>query len=208
MTRVTCVLALMVGFLLFAGLGRLSAAESLEDHLRVVAPDGANGAPVVVFLQGSAGGDSRALRWARWLKEKGVASAVVDSLALRKLETFFGTTIDYGKDVVAALAALSDDPRVDVSRFAIMGFSRGGSRALTAGKFFEAEPSPALVVAMYPGEAGACLQNHVSPTRVVIFYGAKDLWGAFRGTRAACVKLAEREDLVEAHVHPRRASRL
>ncbi len=163
--------------------------ERLAEKTRVVAPENAHAAPVVVFYQGTGGGDRRALVWAEWFKQRGVASIVVDNAGLRGLSSFSGTATDYSGDAFAALRLLKADPRLDTRHYALMGFSRGGTQAMAANWGRDKDIPPAdLVFAFYPGNEGACANSHGKETAVHVFYGDLDEWGSFNGNRDACAR--------------------
>lgn len=168
-----------------------TTADSVKPYVSVVAPAGAAAgkpAPVVVFLQGSAGGNNRAEYWAKRFSAAGIASAIVDGAGLRNRPNLIGVSArDVAQDYAAALRVLQNDPRIDITRNAVMGFSSGGTAALLTGSVLEAgQPAPRAVVAFYPGAKGECSENHAAGTAVHVFYGDLDEWGAYGGTRDAC----------------------
>jgi len=121
-----------------AGLDRyLEAIQALETvvsgELRL--PAGTERVPAVV-LSHSAGGvaEDRDLAWAERFTSIGIAVFIVDSFTPRGVKGFanqpsFAASV---ADVYAALRLLVTHPRIDPARIALMGFSRGGTVALTA----------------------------------------------------------------------------
>jgi dienelactone hydrolase len=98
-------------------------------------PVGSGRVPAIV-LSHSAGGVSkdRDLAWAERFTAIGMAVFVVDSFTPRDVKGFanqpsFAASV---ADVYAALRLLATHPRIDPARVALMGFSRGGTVALTA----------------------------------------------------------------------------
>ena len=103
-------------------------------------PSGATGpVPAMILKHGSAGltgaqGDN-IRKWAATLNDWGVAAFVVDSFGPRGIGD---SASDQGKlrsladlvDAFAALKVLAADPRIDSSRFGIIGWSRGGAVAM------------------------------------------------------------------------------
>jgi dienelactone hydrolase len=163
--------------------------EKLAGKTRIVAPAGARGAPVVVFYQGTGGGDKRALAWAEWFQQRGVASLIVDNAGVRGMGGFSGTNVDYSADAFAALRLAKNDPRLDTRRYALMGFSRGGTQAMQADWSRDKEtPPPGMVFAFYPGNEGVCANSFGTATAVHVFYGDLDDWGNHQGTRDACAR--------------------
>jgi dienelactone hydrolase len=169
-----------------------AANAGLASALQVALPPGASKAPVVLMLEGTGGSNRVPPNWAAFLNARGIAAVQIRSAAARGRTNWFGTGCElrYGGDVRAALAVLADWPEIDVSRFAIMGFSRGGTEAMGAGRTFAgAAQMPAAVFAFYPGCGGQCATDWplaAAQVPVHIFYGAADMWGAYQGTRGAC----------------------
>jgi dienelactone hydrolase len=102
--------------------------------------------------------------------------------------------LQYAEDPRAVIEYLRGRPGIDTARFAVMGFSRGGTEALGAAPHFAgAENQPAAVFAFYPGCSGACgseWSRMASQVPVHVFYGAADSWGAHMNTIGACRALA------------------
>jgi dienelactone hydrolase len=169
-------------------------------HLVVVSPEGDGKFPVVIFYQGTGGGNRRAERWAAWFKTIGVASAIVDNAGIRnRTSNPWG---DYAEDGATAWDLLRAHPQIDTNRFALMGFSRGGQQALDAGGYFGgARPAPSFVFALYPGGWGtnACWSLHRKPTQVHFFYGELDEITGYDGTSHACRALETSSGSVKFH---------
>lgn len=173
-----------------------TTADNLKPYVSVVEPVGAAAgkpAPVVVFLQGTGGGNNRAVFWAKKFSEAGIASAIIDNAGLRNRSNLAGVPArDVAQDYAAALRLLQNDPRVDVKRHAVMGFSSGGTAAMLSGAALEpGQPTPLAVVAFYPGAKGDCSENLAPSAAVHVFYGDLDEWGAYGGTRDACRRAME-----------------
>lgn len=181
--------------------------NKIRDHVSIITPLGDGPFPVVIFYQGTGDGNNRAKQWAQWFRNRGIASAIVDNAAIRGRKDLWGVT-DYVGDGVVALHLLKQDRRIDASRYALMGFSRGGGQVLNAAYAFEDSGSPpSLVLALYPGNEGAgeigrCSNTHGIKTRVHIFYGALDEAGIYIGFMAACRSTAKNETNVSYHEIP------
>lgn len=176
-------------------------AQKAQKNLTLVVPEGAGKFPVIIFYQGTGGGNRRSEKWAPWLKTLGVASAIVDNAGIRNRTTNPPGSM-YAEDAAIAWDLLKAHPRIDTSRFALMGFSRGGQQALEAGPYFAAErAAPTFVFALYPGGWGpdTCRSTHRGPTRVYIFFGDLDDVARYDGYGLACSRLAGGRDPVEFH---------
>lgn len=192
--RITLVSILAIGSAALLS-GCQTTAEGVKSHVAVTVPTSAAGQPypVVFFLQGTGGGNHRADLWAARLAEAGIASAVIDNAGLRGRTNLSGVSPrDIAQDYAAALQSLRDDPRLDTQRHAVMGFSSGGTAAMLSAAALESgQPRPRAVIAFYPGGMGECRENHAADTVVHVFYGDRDEWGSYRGTRDACRRMAE-----------------
>jgi dienelactone hydrolase len=101
-------------------------------------PQGAKGKlPVVVLLHGSGGINGRDELWAKHFNEMGVASLIIDSFSNRGIVGTSNNQALLGRynmivDAYRGLEMLAAHPRIDGSRVAVMGFSRGGQAALNS----------------------------------------------------------------------------
>jgi predicted dienelactone hydrolase len=91
--------------------------------------------PVVVLLHGSGGVNGGHELWAKHFNEMGVASLIIDSFSTRSIVSTSTNQSLLGRynmiiDAYRGLAILAAHPRIDASRVAVMGFSRGGQAAL------------------------------------------------------------------------------
>ena len=187
----TAFLCLQISHSVMAGF----SAQQMEGHLTTLIPQNASATaadgakyPVVFFLQGSNGTNTQARLWAEWYAQYGIASVMIDSAGVRGMKRLFG--IDYEADLAPALEAVQGNPHLDFSRYAVMGFSRGGTAALDSGTFLlSTQPKPDFVFALYPGDSGQCRNKYKDPTKVFVFYGALDDWGDYMGTRNACSRM-------------------
>src|SRR5713226_3479237 len=98
---------------------------------------GAGRQPVVVFQHGSSGYAANVDVWSRELNEIGISTFALDGFTGRGLTEVNSNQALLGRlnlilDIYRALNVLATHPRVDSSRIALMGFSRGGQAALYA----------------------------------------------------------------------------
>lgn len=93
--------------------------------------------PVVVLIHGSGGIGPNMEPWTQRLNAMGISTFVIDGFTGRGIVS---TALDQARlgrlnfivDIYRALDILAKHPRVDASRIALMGFSRGGQAALYA----------------------------------------------------------------------------
>jgi len=160
--------------------------------------EGGDKVPLVIMLEGTGG--SRAWvpnAWTPWLNQRGIATVQIRSAAARKRPNgnWSGTGCDlfyrYDAAEVLELARL-EQPRIDTMRYAVMGFSRGGTEALNTRKSFPADRPPTAVFSFYPGCEGYCPSDYTAdgPTQVHILYGDADDWGQHKDSYGRCKRLA------------------
>lgn len=170
--------------------------DPLADALIVSVPAGVEKAPVVLLLEGNGGSNRMHPTWGPFFLSRGIAVVQIQSAKARGRRNWEGTGcgLHYAGDPRAALEALRSKPEIDTTRFAVMGFSRGGTEALGGGReFVGALAQPAAVFSFYPGCSGVCQtdwRRHAPQVPVHIFYGGADGWGGQQGTRSSCRSLA------------------
>lgn len=158
---------------------------TLGGILRIPRP-GSDRLPAVVLLHGSGGVGGYVDDWAQWLAKMGIATFVVDSFTGRGLLSVANDQAQLGRlativDAYRALAFLSQHPRVDSERIAVMGFSRGGQAALYSSlrRFQRMHLDPRLGFAAYIAFYPDCRTTYIDGDDVVdkpirIFHGAAD----------------------------------
>ena len=142
--------------------------------------------PAVLLVHGSAGVGANVDRWAQELNTIGVAAFLIDCFTARGIDQ---TITDQSQlaslamivDAYRALDLLSKHPRIDASRIALMGFSRGGSVALYASlKRFQRMHGPASAefaayIPFYPQCNTTYLEDEqVSERPIRVFHGTAD----------------------------------
>jgi dienelactone hydrolase len=171
--------------------------EDFRNFVLWYPPQGTQIVPFVVLLEGTGGtGPTNRNPWVDWFNSRGVGVAQVRSAASRGKSNWSGTScgLQYRGDArdVVDLARM-EQPRFDQSRFALMGFSRGGTEVLnSAASFRGASAQPSAVFALYPGCEGWCQTDYSKDgsTTVQILYGDRDEWGKYRDSYGQCRRLA------------------
>lgn len=179
-----------------------TSPDAVKQHLTVTVPTaGTAPYPVVVFLQGTGGGNNRANQWAKQFAAAGIASVAIDNAGLRGRTSLPDTApAEMAADYAAALKIVQADSRLDLGRHALMGFSKGGTAAIQSGPALaKDQPKPRVVVAFYPGMLGDCSVTVPEGTKTHIYYGSLDEWGAFQGTRDACRRVSQNNPSVTFH---------
>ena len=133
---------------------------TLAGELRLPRP-GNDRLPAVILLHGSGGVGGNVLDWEQYLNAMGVATFVLDTFTARGIVNTLNDQSQLGRtsmivDVYRALDVLAKHSRIDPSRIALMGFSRGGQAALYSSlKRFQRMHGPvdqafAAYIVLYP----------------------------------------------------------
>ena len=158
---------------------------TLAGELRLPRP-GNDRLPVVILLHGSGGVRGNVLDWEQDLNAKGVATFVLDSFTGRGIENTNYDQSQLGRlamivDVYRALEVLAKHPRIDPTRIALMGFSRGGQAALYASlkRFQRLHGSVGQEFAAYIAFYPPCFttfreDDDVADKPIRIFHGSAD----------------------------------
>jgi len=159
--------------------------------------------PVVFFLQGTGGGDRRAESWSRWFIQHGIGAVIISSAKMRGLENLLGySPYILASDVQKAIEVVKHHPQIDLTRYAVMGFSRGGTAALrlTTHTLDDLIIMPDFMFALYPAGSGGCGINFEDGIDVHIFYGELDDWGTYKDNRKNCKQLASSHENATFHL--------
>jgi dienelactone hydrolase len=158
-------------------------AVTLAGELRL--PRGTSGRiPVVLLLHGSGGVNGGHELWAKHFNEMGVASFVLDSFSERGITSTSTDQALLGRlnmilDAYRAFDVLAAHPRIDATRMAIMGSSRGGQSALYSSmRRFQQLWNPRAVFALHIPLYASCTTTFIGDTDVTApirqFHGAAD----------------------------------
>ncbi len=151
-------------------------------------PPGTGRVPAVILVHGSAGVGANVDRWAQELNGIGVAAFLLDSFTGRGIVQTVTDQSQLGHlamivDAYRALELLSNHARIDASRIAVMGFSKGGFVALYASlKRFQRMHGPAgIQFAAYIPFYGSCSTPYIDDEQVTdrpmrLFHGAAGDW--------------------------------
>ncbi|HEY2132242.1 MAG TPA: dienelactone hydrolase family protein [Acetobacteraceae bacterium] len=147
-------------------------------------PDGRGPFPVVILLHGCAG-IGRGAQLAPWvgrLADWGYASLIMDSFGPRGVTTVCAsanqplvTSADRAGDGLDATMFLRTRPDIDGARIAVIGFSDGGSTAVTVTQRGFAGMYPGLLRAAVD-YYGSC-RNAAAHGTVPLLAGDEDTWG-------------------------------
>lgn len=142
--------------------------------------------PVVVLIHGSGGMGPNIEYWAREFNAMGISTFALDGFTGRGLASVNTDQALLGRlnfilDAYRALDILARHPRVDPSRIALMGFSRGGQAALFASlnRFHQMWNKSGTDFAAYIPFYPDCMTTYISDTDVAdkpirIFHGTPD----------------------------------
>src|SRR5207244_10582624 len=130
--------------------------------------------PAVILVHGSGGIGSNVDLWSQELNGIGIATLILDSFTARRIVSTVNDQTQLGRlamivDSYRALGLVAKHPRIDATRIALMGFSRGGQAVLYASltRFQRMHgPSDAAFAAYMPFYA-PCNTSFVHDTDVV-----------------------------------------
>ena len=185
----------------FLGGGKEGKAVTLTGSLRLPRP-GSDRLPLVILVHGSGGISGYVTDWEQEFNEMGVATFVIDSWTGRGITTvIFDQSLPGGRltqlyDVYRAMDALEKHPRVDPSRIAVMGFSRGGQASLYSSvKRFHRMHGPAsgrefaAYIALYPTCVPFRDDEEVFAKPIRIHHGSDDNYVPVKWCRAYAQRL-------------------
>lgn len=177
-------------------------------------PPGSGRFPAVVLVHSCGGVGANVDRWAQELNGIGVAAFLIDSFTGRGIVQTCSDQSQLGHlamifDAYRALELLSKHPRIDASRIAVMGFSKGGFAALYSSmKRFQRTYGPANVeFAAYLPFYARCEtrfteDEQVSDRPIRIFHGAADDYVPVEPCRAYVARLQRAGKDVQLTVYP------
>jgi dienelactone hydrolase len=169
--------------------------------------------PAVVLAHGSGGVDATIDRWVSELNGMGVATFVVDSYSGRGINR---TAADQSQlsslamvyDAYRALDWLAQHARIDSSRIAVMGFSKGATASLYSAmdRFQNAYGSDKAQFAAHIAFYAPCIKylddEKVSTKPIRIFHGELDDWLAAAPCRAYAERLSSAGKDVRIFIYP------
>jgi dienelactone hydrolase len=157
--------------------------------------------PAVILIHGSGGVNSSHERWVQELSGIGVATFLVDSFSGRGIVSTVNdqSQLDHVAmmvDAYRALAMLAEHPRIDPSRIAVMGFSKGAVAAVySSNQRFRKLYGPANVeFAAHIGLYTPCNVSYRDDTKTTgrpirLFHGIADDWVSIEPCRGYVARL-------------------
>jgi len=140
--------------------------------------------PAVIIQHASGGLSGRDEFWGRMFNEMGIAAFAVDSFSGRGLTSTSDNQAGLGRlnmvlDAYRAYDILASHPRIDPSRIAVMGFSRGGQSTLYASlRRFQNMWNPKAAFALFIPLYASCNTTFIDDTDVSApirqYHGAAD----------------------------------
>lgn len=183
----------------FLTAGKAGVPASIGGALRF--PPGGEQVPAVILVHGSAGIGTNVHVWAGEINRIGVAAFILDSFTGRGIAQTVTDQSQLGSlamivDSYRALALLAKHARIDTSRVAVMGFSKGGFVALYSSlhrfrrMYGPASSEFAAHIALYPQCNTVFLDDEqVSDRPIRLFHGTGDDYVCIRRCRAYVERL-------------------
>ena len=177
-------------------------------------PSGTGRFPAVILVHGSAGVGANVDQWAQELNGIGVAAFILDSFTGRGIVQTIADQSQLGNltmivDAYRALELLSKHSRIDASRIAIMGFSKGGFAALYSSltRFQQMHGRKNLEFAAYIPFYGRCETRFIDDEKlsnrpVRMFHGGADDWVPVEPCQQYAERLRRAGNDVQLTVYP------
>ena len=141
-------------------------------------PEGRDGRlPAVIVVHGSSGVGKREAGWASFFRQHAYATFVIDYFGPRGITSKSPSQPTPVGDVLRALARLAEHPRIDPTRIAVIGFSRGAVMSIDAsndGGRSTGGIRAAVHVALYPGCRRGYIDNDPALPPLLILLGTED----------------------------------
>jgi dienelactone hydrolase len=172
---------------------------TVTGHLRIA--QGQGRLPVVVLVHGSGGMGPNIETWSREFNAMGISTFALDGFTGRGLASVNTDQSALGRlnmilDAYRVLDILARHPRVDPSRIALMGFSRGGQGTLYASvkRFHQAWNKSGIEFAAYVPFYPDCMTTYRGDTEVAdrpirIFQGTPDDYNPVAPCKAFVARL-------------------
>lgn len=159
--------------------------------------------PAIIMVHGSGGLSASADQWARELNSIGVAVFVLDSFAGRGIVSTVNDQAQLDNlammvDAYRALGVLADHPRIDPSRIAVIGFSKGAvASVFSSNQRFRKQYGPANAefaahIGLYtPCNTAYRDREKVTAKPIRLFHGITDDWVSIEPCRAYAASLKQ-----------------
>jgi dienelactone hydrolase len=191
---------------------RYGIPTTIAGVLRVA--QGSGRLPLVIFVAGSGGFGPVTEVWDRQFEEMGISTFAMDSFAARGI---VNTNVDQSQlgwfnmilDLYRSMAMLAAHPRVDPTRIAVMGWSRGGRAVLYSSmRRFQkmwnpGGVEPAAYIPLYPAcDMTLIGDTDVSDHPIEIFHGVSDDYVPIAPCQAYLARLQQSSNNVRLIAFP------
>jgi dienelactone hydrolase len=170
--------------------------------------------PLVVLMHGSSGIGGNVPFWVRELNAMGISTLTIDGMTARGLagvgenQALIGR-LNFIVDIYRSLEAVAKHPRIDTSKVALMGFSRGGQAALYASvqRFQKQWNKSGIDLAAYIPFYPDCATTYDGDTDtgaapIRIFHGAPDNYNPVASCKKFIARLKDAKRDVELTEYP------
>jgi dienelactone hydrolase len=170
--------------------------------------------PLVVLMHGSSGIGGNVPFWVRELNAMGISTLTIDGMTARGLagvgenQALIGR-LNFIVDIYRSLEAVAKHPRIDPSKVALMGFSRGGQAALYASvqRFQKQWNKSGIDFAAYIPFYPDCATTYDGDTDtgaapIRIFHGAPDNYNPVASCKKYMARLKDAKRDIELTEYP------
>jgi dienelactone hydrolase len=170
--------------------------------------------PLVVLMHGSSGIGGNVPFWVRELNAMGISTLTIDGMTARGVQGVGENQALIGRlnfivDIYRSLEAVAKHPRIDTSKVALMGFSRGGQAALYASvqRFQKQWNKSGIDFAAYIPFYPDCATTYDGDTAtgsapIRIFHGAPDNYNPVASCKKYMARLKDAKRDIELTEYP------
>jgi dienelactone hydrolase len=195
-------------------IGDPNGAKEVTIGVELRIAQGSGKRPTMILVHGSGGIGSNVPFWVRHFNSMGINTVVIDGVTGRGLTGVGDKQAVLGRlnfilDIYRTMEVIARHPRLDTSKVALMGFSRGGQAALYAslGRFQRLWNKSGIELAAYIPFYPDCATTYQGDTETTdrpirIFHGTPDNYNPVATCKAYVARLKDAKRDIELTEYP------